>query len=211
MPVSFRIVLWVARQSFQKSVKSKIESGHWESVYSYRLCKISENFFSTWNSKMMTISNFSINLYLTPSLSSLLIGHPGTLAFYLSKMKKFLHFGMVIVIVVLFFCVKCDENKKALFLKFYFCCLNICSYNQQNPKIERKTKKKCWSKFRGKRRLLAEWRDNAWIMALFVFFSKFLPFFCFSFIRWILCFWWSLCYILKDQYYYSPKRNIFFF
>ena len=90
---------------------------------------------------MMTISNFSINLCLTPSLSSLLIGHPGTLTFYLSKMKKFLHFGMVIVIVVLFFCVKCDENKKALFLKFYFCCLNIYSYNQQNPKIERKTKK----------------------------------------------------------------------
>ena len=57
-------------------------------------------------------------------------------------MKKFLHFGMVIVIVVLFFCVKCDENKKALFLKSYFCCLNIYGYNQQNPKIERKNKKR---------------------------------------------------------------------
>ena len=48
---------------------------------------------------------------------------------------------MVIVIVVLFFCVKSDENKKALFLKSYFCCLNIYVYNQQNPKIERKNKK----------------------------------------------------------------------
>ena len=59
-----------------------------------------------------------------------------------SKMKKFLHLGMVIVIVVLFFCVKCDENKKALFLKSYLCCLNIYGYNQQNPKIERKNKKR---------------------------------------------------------------------
>ena len=40
------------------------------------------------------------------------------------------------------FCVKCDENKKALFLKAYLCCLNIYGYNQQNPKIERKTKKR---------------------------------------------------------------------
>ena len=57
-------------------------------------------------------------------------------------MKKFLHFGMVIVIAVLFFCVKCDENKKALFLKPYFFCLNIYGYNQQNPEIERKNKKR---------------------------------------------------------------------
>ena len=40
------------------------------------------------------------------------------------------------------FCVKCDENKRALFLKSYFYCLNIYSYNQQNPKIERKNKKR---------------------------------------------------------------------
>ena len=33
--------------------------------------------------------------------------------------------------------------------------------------------------FEKKRRLFAEWRDNAWIIALFVFFSKFLTFFCF--------------------------------
>ena len=91
---------------------------------------------------MMTISNFSINLCPTPPLLSSLIGHPGTLTFYLSKMKKFLHFGMVIVIMVLFFCVKCDESKKAPFLKSYFCCLNIYGYNQHNPKIERKNKKR---------------------------------------------------------------------
>ena len=65
--------------------------------------KMVEIFFSTRNSKMMTFSNFSINLCPTPSLLSSMIGHPGTLTFYLSKMKKFLHFGMVIVIVVLFF------------------------------------------------------------------------------------------------------------
>ena len=57
-------------------------------------------------------------------------------------MKKFLHFSLPIVIVVLFFHVKCDENKKALFLKSYFFCLNIYGYNHQNPKIERKNKKR---------------------------------------------------------------------
>jgi len=69
---------------------------------------------------MMTKSNFSINLCPTSSWLSFLMGHPGTLTFYLSKMKNFLHFGMVIVIVVLFFCEKYDENKKAFFLKSYF-------------------------------------------------------------------------------------------
>ena len=57
-------------------------------------------------------------------------------------MKKFLHFSLPIVIVLSFFCVKYDENKKTLFLRSYFCCLNIYGYNQQNPKIERKNKKR---------------------------------------------------------------------
>ena len=73
------------------------------------------------------------------------------------------------------------------FLLLLFEYIWLQSTKLQNWK--KKQRKKCWSKFRKKRRLLAEWRDNAWIIALFVFLSKFLPFFCFSFNRWILCFW----------------------
>ena len=57
-------------------------------------------------------------------------------------MKKFLHFGMVTVNVVLLFCVKCDEKKKALFLKSSFCCLNIYIVTiNKSPKLKEKTKK----------------------------------------------------------------------
>ena len=72
--------------------------------------KMVDFFFST-NGKMMTENKFSINLCPTSSWLSFLMGHPGTLTFYLSKMKKFLHFGMVIVIVVLFFHVNYQKNK----------------------------------------------------------------------------------------------------
>ena len=119
-----------------------------------------------------------------------LIVHPGTLTFYLSKMKKFLHFGMVIVIVLLFFCVKCDENKKSTFSKVLLLLFEYIWL--QSTKIhnwKKKQKKKCWSKFRKKRRLLAEWLNNAWIIALLGFFSKFLLiflFFVYSFNSWFL-------------------------
>ena len=99
-------------------------------------------------------------------------------------------------------------TQKCTFSKVLLFRLNIFGYNQQNLKIERKNKKKFWSKFRKKTWIIC--RMSEWIIALFVFLSKFLPFFCFSFNRWILCFWWLLCYILKDQYYYSPESNIFF-
>ena len=96
-------------------------------------------------------------------------------------MKKFLHFGMVIVIVVLFFCVKCNENKKALFLVLLLLFEYIWLQSTKPQNWKKKLKKNVGRNF-GKNddySLLAEWRGNAWIMALFVFFSKFLPFFFF--------------------------------
>ena len=115
-----------------------------------------------------------------------------------SKMKKFLHFGIVIVIVVLFFLCEVRWKRKGTFSKvllFLFEYITLQSTKPQNWK--KKQKKKCWSKFRKKRQLLAEWLNNAWLMHYWVFLANFYPFFCLSFIHLIFGFWWLLCYILE--------------